>query len=116
MNFLFYILLVLGLHLTDAVLTVLIIRKAKIYFDEAYEFEVNYHKYFFKRFGEIKGGLISFSISSTVIFFIGYYSYHHFIMVAYMIIGMLLVPVYSNWINYFTFDSHVGYLFKNRKV
>lgn len=62
--------LVLLFHWTDMLFTVLMLQKLKTKFVNTETFEINYHRFFFKKFGLIKGGIISCSISTSVLLFL----------------------------------------------
>jgi hypothetical protein len=61
-----YILLILG-HLTDMIYTVLYIRLSSKYIEKSNDLELNFHSYFFKKFGLIKGACISSTISLSIL-------------------------------------------------
>lgn len=93
-------------HLLDILFTVLYIGKAKKEFKKAEELELNYHRWFFKKFGLIKGAFISMSISIPVIIILtllankydGYCS-------IYLIMGMQIAIAYVNYMSWINFDK-----------
>lgn len=103
----FYLLLggVLFFHILDMTFTMLLITKIKKYHHNAEQVEQNYHKFFFKKYGIFKGGLISMimiSLPVMTISTIGLYFWSKTPGVTFLM-GMNFAMAYQNyisWINY----------------
>ena len=55
--------MILFSHVLDILFTVLLIRKGRADYENPEEIEMNYHRWFFKKFGLLKGSLMSGAIS-----------------------------------------------------
>jgi hypothetical protein len=80
--------------------TVLIISKLKKTDPKAEEREVNYHRFFFKKFGVVKGGLISFCISLPAVLTIGFLAWNFDQRIFFTCLGMTLAVAYVNFITW----------------
>jgi len=94
------------LHFLDALFTVLGLIKESKRVNNPEDYELNYHRYFFKKFGIIKGTIISIPISTiTIIVIIIIVAYISDIKLCYVIIGMQWMAFCSNLMQYITCDS-----------
>ena len=84
------------LYVVDGVFTVLIILKMKKDYKNPEDSEMNYHRWFFKKFGVVKGALISFPIGLCVfiIALIALYSYEP--KISFILLGMVITTAYIN--------------------
>ena len=93
-------------HTLDAVYTLLLISKARETWDNPEEMEMNYHRYFFKKFGLNKGAIISFSMSLLYFNAILIYAFFYGSELAVgMILGIALVPAMINIRSYYSHDE-----------
>jgi 4-hydroxybenzoate polyprenyltransferase len=82
--------------------TVLLIRKNRKKFVNAEELELNYHRFFMKRYGLIKGAFLSVIISTTAFYVLLLVSGERMV---WFIFGACSVMAYINGIQYFMYDS-----------
>lgn len=89
-------------HVLDMIFTVLYIKKAKEAIPDAETLEVNYHRYFMKKFGIVKGAIISCMISLAIITSVYLFIYSRtWLSAITFIIGVQWGVVYVNFISVF---------------
>lgn len=88
------------LHFFDMFFTYKYLKRVRERKENWYNYEVNYHRKFMKRFGLEKGILISSSISMPLVIGIGYFIifYLQNIKATYFVVGMLFSIAYYNFI------------------
>ena len=87
-------------HILDMVFTMLLIKKASKKYKNAEDVELNYHRFFFKKVGIVKGGLISMLISLPVVILLGIWAYNINPTALYIIIGIQFGIAYINYMSW----------------
>lgn len=85
--------------------TVLYIKKAKKIYKNSEELEINYHKYFMKKFGLHKGAVISAMISTTYLIIVCYILTIFNKEILLFILGMSFTMAYVNYISWISYDE-----------
>lgn len=101
-------------HATDMAFTIGLIRKCEGVYENPEESEINFHKYFFKKFGLIKGSRISMSISIPLIMIIGSFAFFFSDFIAGFVLAMIFMVAYLNFVFYITYDD-IGKKLKRKK-
>lgn len=97
-------------HFLDALFTILFFRKMSKKYDGVAEQEHNYHRFFMKRFGLVRGSIISFTLSLMAILLILYYEFTYVdAKFSYFLLGMVFMPAWSNYLTWVRYD-HVNEL------
>lgn len=99
------IIIMLFFHALDMLFTVLILEKTG---KDGWELEVNYHRYFFKKFGYRKGAALSFPISASVLttlVIIADRIMEDPQLTQGVMIGICMMLAYSNMVCFFSFDD-----------
>jgi hypothetical protein len=109
------LLLAAFLHATDIFCTLQLIKKNATVFVNPEELEMNYHKFFLKKFGLHKGVLISMTISLIVIIIAitTLFITNNFYSITF-ILGMLTMIAFVNYMSLMQHDSIVKKLIRKK--
>lgn len=104
-------------HAGDMLFTVLYLKKASRKYKNPEVLEINYHKWFFKNFGLIKGAIYSLCVSMTYMTVLGMFliwkGYWYY---AVFIAGMNITMIYVNYTNWIHADDKKNKLIKKDSV
>jgi len=98
---------VVAFHWLDMLFTMLLVKKHSKHMENPEIIELNYHQWFFKKFGIFKGGLISLFCVSTPFIIIITYLANLFLglKIIYVILGMMYMVAYINFNSWIQFDD-----------
>ena len=95
------------LHALDIMFTVHFINKASKKYQNPEEIEINFHKYFIKKFGMKIGINISFTISACILgAFIIWCQSRNDVRGLYLMLGMLFMLVYRYY-SHWMYENHI---------
>jgi len=107
MNTIHVILLMIVGNIIDLTFTVLLIKETAKVWEHPEEAEVNWQKFFFKKFGLKKGAIIAEIIIIPAIIVIMYYMFNHNPLLALFFCGIQWGVAYVNFITWSTYDATI---------
>lgn len=105
MNIIWLLIALASFHVVDMLCTIQVIKKLERKYKNPYEFEFNFHKWFFKRFGIVKGGFISMFISLPLLLCFGFVLLKVNINAFFMMLGIQMGIAYNNYVSYISYDE-----------
>jgi len=89
-------------HILEMLFTVLYLNLISKKYKKWYSYELNFHRIFLKKYGLIKGALISVTISTFIFILLIYFSMKmlNSVNFLYFIFGMSFMMCYINYTNY----------------